>query len=346
MKEKIHLSAFGIWMGGGLVLLESLLPHLSERLVGINLDIRLPREVSSKLGKKVQLVPREFLSRLRSVNNLARNCKSDEILFCFNSLPPTVKCTGKVIVYVHAPHFVGLHVGVKYDFVSRIRFVIERLWFYIGAKNVNEFWVQTQSMQRALLAVFPNSVVRIMPFVDEKLASCLQSQKSQVRQIDVKPSTFIYPADGVGHKNHVALLQAWEYLATKYGKSCPQLLLTLSSHNLTQMCSLALVLNSKPYIINLGPLKRQDVLEQLKKADGLIFPSRAETFGLPLLEATALQTPILVSELDYSRDVCIPAQTFDPRSAISIARAVERHLGLVQSLPNCLSAAEISQEIK
>lgn len=346
MKNKIHLSAFGVWMGGGLVLLDALLPHLIGKLGNVNLDVRLTREVPMKEEGRVKWIPRKFLARLQSVNNLARNCKLDEVLFCFNSLPPTVKSIGKVIVYVHAPHFVGLHVGVRYDFISRIRFILERLWFRVGAKNVDEFWVQTQSMQRALTLAFPDAVVRIMPFVDEQLASSLSTQKYQAEEIHASPSIYFYPADGVGHKNHVTLLQAWEYLATRHEKNCPQLLLTLSYHDFIRVCLQASVLKSEPHIKNLGPLKRQDVLEQLKNSDGLIFPSRAETFGLPLLEAMALQTPILVSELDYSRDVCIPAQTFDPRSAISIARAVERHLGLIQVLPNYLSAAEISEEIK
>lgn len=344
--SKIHLSAFGIHMGGGLVLLKALLPNIFERLEGVALDSRLPREVLPDCSKAVQWIPRRFLARLRSVNNLARRCKKDGILFCFNSLPPTVKCSGKVIVYVHAPHFAGLHAGVRYDPISRIRFVIERFWFRIGSKYVDEFWVQTQSMQLALIASLPNSFVRIMPFVDEVLASSLRSQYSQVKQLQPSPSVYFYPADGVGHKNHVVLLRAWEYLASKYGENCPKLQLTLKPSMFSQVQSIALVLNAAQYIENLGPLAREDVLKRLQNSDALIFPSRAETFGLPLLEAMATRTPILVSELDYSRDVCIPAQTFDPRSVISIARAVERQLGLIQQLPKCLSAAELATEIK
>jgi hypothetical protein len=37
--------------------------------------------------------------------------------------------------------------------------------------------------------------------------------------------------------------------------------------------------------------------------------------------------PILAPELDYVRDVCVPIQTFDPHSPVSIARAVKRFLG-------------------
>jgi glycosyltransferase involved in cell wall biosynthesis len=109
---------------------------------------------------------------------------------------------------------------------------------------------------------------------------------------------------------------------------------------------MASISDAVPHIINLGPLKREEVFERLKDSNGLIFPSRAETFGLPLLEAMATRTPILASELDFSRDVCTPDQTFDPCSRLSIARAVERHVGLIQNFPKYLSASEISEEIK
>jgi len=201
-------------------------------------------------------------------------------------------------------------------------------------------------MQRALLESFPDTIVRLMPFVDEDLAKSLRSLKSDEKPLHRHPSVYFYPADGVGHKNHLVLLQAWEYLASKHGNDCPKLLLTLNLQIFSQACKMASISDAVPHIINLGPLKREEVFKTLRDSNGLIFPSRAETFGLPLLEAMATRTSILASELDFSRDVCTPDQTFDPCSWLSIARAVERHIGLIQIFPNYLSAAEIADEIK
>ena len=44
-----------------------------------------------------------------------------------------------------------------------------------------------------------------------------------------------------------------------------------------------------------------------------------ESFGLPLLEASSIDLPIIASESDYVRDVCEPAQTFDPNSYLVYA---------------------------
>ena len=69
------------------------------------------------------------------------------------------------------------------------------------------------------------------------------------------------------------------------------------------------------------------MLLELLRSKALIFPSLAESFGLPLVEAQEFNKPILASELDFVRDVCSPVDTFDPKSSLSIARAVKRFLG-------------------
>jgi glycosyltransferase involved in cell wall biosynthesis len=85
---------------------------------------------------------------------------------------------------------------------------------------------------------------------------------------------------------------------------------------------------------NGGQLSHQEVLALYKKSGAAIFPSTLESFGLPLIEARQAGLPVLASELDYVRDVLDPEQTFDPESALSIARAVKRFMGIEeQPLP-------------
>ncbi len=80
-------------------------------------------------------------------------------------------------------------------------------------------------------------------------------------------------------------------------------------------------------IQNIGELSHSHVLKLYKESRALIYPSVFETIGLPLIEARCAGLSILASEMDYVRDVVDPEQTFDPESAISIARAVKRFLG-------------------
>ena len=50
-----------------------------------------------------------------------------------------------------------------------------------------------------------------------------------------------------------------------------------------------------------------------------------------MIEARRVELPVIASELDYVRDVIDPEESFDPNSAISIARSVKRFLGVSHS---------------
>lgn len=97
-------------------------------------------------------------------------------------------------------------------------------------------------------------------------------------------------------------------------------------------------------IVNLGNLPHEQVKELYAQVSALIYPSNFESFGLPLIEARQAGLPILASELDFVRDVIDPEQTFDPESAISIARAVKRFLRIEeQALPLHDASSFLSQ---
>ena len=82
-------------------------------------------------------------------------------------------------------------------------------------------------------------------------------------------------------------------------------------------------------IHNLGYMSRSDIMQTYSHSRALIYPSFSESLGLPLIEAHRCNVPIIAPELDFVRDVCSPAETFDPHSPTSIARAVQRFLGNV-----------------
>ena len=56
------------------------------------------------------------------------------------------------------------------------------------------------------------------------------------------------------------------------------------------------------------------VYEIYKFIDFLIFPSLNESLGLPLIEASLHEIPIIASDLEYVYDVCNPKFTFNPYS--------------------------------
>jgi glycosyltransferase involved in cell wall biosynthesis len=93
-------------------------------------------------------------------------------------------------------------------------------------------------------------------------------------------------------------------------------------------------------IENTGEVAPQQLSRLYDEAGALIYPSFTESLGLPLLEARAHGLPIIASERDFVRDIVTPQQTFDPESALSIARAVRRFLGTAEPALQIRTPAE------
>jgi glycosyltransferase involved in cell wall biosynthesis len=339
------ISAFGIHTGGGLVLLKALLIASQGNLKEALLDVRV-EDWPGIAGKSfIKRVPRRIWSRLSAQTFLAINAKKSDVLLSFNSLPPIVRSNAYVINYVHAPHFIGAHSGVAYTKKTMLRLIIERAWFRLGIKNCDEIWVQTESMYRSMTKQYPRLSIRVVPLVDDILINVISKQKPKIKLEDGSELSFIYPADGVGHKNHPRLLEAWRLLE-KMGLY-PKLILTLTPDELDlALISADLMDMNLTRIENLGRLSRSEVLSQIKSSSALIFPSLAETFGLPMLEAKLVGKPIIASERDFVRDVCSPVQTFDPESPHSIACSVYRFItGITEPSLDLFSAQRFIEEV-
>jgi glycosyltransferase involved in cell wall biosynthesis len=327
-ERRLLVSAFGIHMGGGMVLLDALLRAARAQTRVALIDARVPRSsVPGDDGMQVIRIARTFTARVVSLLSLAARARTGDVLFCFNSLPPLRSSKAYVITYVHAPHFVAAHTGIRYSALTALRLRVERAWFGFGIRHANEVWVQTDSMVAAMLALYPSANVQRVALVDSALFQGLSDEagRQAPSTADGTNHTFFYPADGVGHKNHGRLLAAWKLL-NELGLR-PQLVLTLTRDEWRDAQALSGVdLSTMPAVITVGRISRSAVLEQMRQCNAVIFPSLAETFGLPMLEARVLGTPILASERDFVRDVCAPQQTFDPASARSIAMAVRRFI--------------------
>jgi glycosyltransferase involved in cell wall biosynthesis len=184
----------------------------------------------------------------------------------------------------------------------------------------------------------------VQPFVGNyRGKGCIT--RSAFADISRKKIDFIYVACGDPHKNHRMLVKAWEILASEGTK--PSLCLTLETNKYRKLCEWIEDRKnaSRLKITNAGELPLQEIQNLYTQSRALIYPSILETVGLPLVEAKAAGIPIIAAELDYVRDIVNPEQTFNPYSALSIARAVKRFLNVKEQGPNFLDSKKFLKNI-
>lgn len=75
-----------------------------------------------------------------------------------------------------------------------------------------------------------------------------------------------------------------------------------------------------------GGLSDEDLIALLSHADALLWPSLAEGFGFPPLEAMACGTPVVALDTPVNREVCGPLTTYHRNNATEAADAVARVL--------------------
>ncbi len=341
MTRRFVLYAPNVHTGGGLVLLSTLLKNVPGTGLELTafLDFRARDSLSVPEGCQVRWVMASVLSRMSAEVYLRRKASEmDAVIFCFHGLPPILPSRAKIIVFQQNRNYLGLNPLSAFSGRTRIRLAFERLIGYLLRHKVTTYIVQTPTMRRELIAWYQRGTrsnflpsVRVLSFVDD--FTHLTTYSALGTSYD-----FVYVSDGEAHKNHRNLIKAWAILADEGLRPTLALTLTIRDKKLREEVELAAHLRQLA-IVDLGHLPRIEIMALYRRAKALIFPSKSESMGLPLVEASRVGLPILAGELDYVRDVCEPRETFNPDSPVSIARAVKRFLGNAErpSLPSSAS---------
>ena len=100
-------------------------------------------------------------------------------------------------------------------------------------------------------------------------------------------------------KNHILLLQVWKRLLEEGFEPMPRLLfvgkLGWNSEHVERFMAQCDAI--RPHVEHVTPACNQTVANLVRHANALLFPSFAEGYGLPLVEALSLGTPVIASPL-------------------------------------------------
>lgn len=105
-------------------------------------------------------------------------------------------------------------------------------------------------------------------------------------------------------KNHALLLEVWRELVRTEGARAPKLVIAGTRWNGHEAITDAVKHSSllKDFIIEVGGLSTPALHQLVSNARGLLMPSFAEGFGLPIIEAQALGVPVIASNIAEHRE--------------------------------------------
>jgi len=251
-----------------------------------------------------------------------------DVLFCFANIG-CLRPAAPQVSYCH--QMLAFHEELAGpNLYTRLRLRFIRLCLLRGAAASATVIVQTEAMRREVLRAKPSLGDRILviPAGHRTSADAFVVRPAKVRPLD-EPGypKLIYFAHLVEYKNHPVLVQALRWIRAEF----PEVKLFLSvDRRQRQARRLLRVVEEAgvaPHVVWLGSLNPAEVNYSLSRSHLMVYPSLAESFGLPLVEAMAAGCPIAAADLPYAHEVAGGAAAyFDPCSPESLAQCVVQTL--------------------
>ena len=138
------------------------------------------------------------------------------------------------------------------------------------------------------------------------------------------PLRILYPVLPRSAKNHEVLIAAMREL-----RDLPiELTLTFTGDETRYAQSIRRLAEGLDRIRFIGFLSLEQLEREYERADALVFPSKLESWGLPLSEFRRFGRPILAADLPYAREALggyPPSAFFDPESPTQLAGMLRRY---------------------
>jgi len=175
------------------------------------------------------------------------------------------------------------------------------------------------SIDRARLHVVPSS------HSGREHATPAATDPAGLSRLGVRQPFMLYPAISYPHKNHRVLLDAMSAMETsgvqlvftgRPDAAQPEIDATIASRGLSDRVRV------------LGRVPGAEFEQLFGSASALVFPSRFEGFGLPLIEAMRRRVPVIAANATAVPEVVGDAGLLiDPDDATAWAQAIDRILG-------------------
>ena len=218
-------------------------------------------------------------------------------------ITPNVK-TQKLFTYCHNPMmFYKVDKNeIKY---SKKLTAFSLLYKYVYKHNIKKntyVIVQQDWIRQRFKSIFSiNNILVARPIIKDIVFDKTECENNGDTE---KVFTFIYPSQATFFKNFEVVCEATKILEDE-GITSFQTQITLDGTENLYSKDLYNKYKSVKSLCWLGFLKRDDLFNYYIKSDCLVFPSRLETWGLPISEYKCTGKPIILSDLPYAHETVV-----------------------------------------
>lgn len=331
-KKKIIISAINIRQGGTLSVLNDCLTFLEN-------EISQEYEIIALVHKKSMFDSYKqikFIEFPNSMNSYLRRCFYEYIFFnrlskrlkpylwlSLHDMTPNVKADIRA-VYCHNPCMFYRLNGIKEFFVDKTFFIFCLFYRFLYEFNiksndyviVQQTWIKNEFIKTFSLE--PKKIIVSYPNI-------LVSKKSQRKKCRKSQKyTLFYASFPACFKNFEIIGEAAALLKKKNIENI-NFVVTIDGSENKYSKSVYEKYKHLDNIEFIGLQSRESVFELYKSSDCFLFPSKLETWGMPISEAKAFNMPIILSDLPYAHETLgkyEKANFFNPSSAEDLVNKI------------------------
>ena len=190
---------------------------------------------------------------------------------------------------------------------SSIIFILKRFYFKTFLKNTKKLIVQTNFMKKYLSKSYDYDKKKI--YIHNNFNFSPKEKFSL--NTNHKITKLLYPANHYPHKNHQLLIKLFRQNHIKD----IVIYVTATKDEFKRF--------DKKNFIRMNYFDNKKVFKIYSKFDAIIFPSLIESLGLPILEARAINMPVICSNLPFLREsLGKKGIYFNPQSSKSLHNAI------------------------
>lgn len=336
--KTIVVSAVNLNAGGTLTILRDCLSYLSELAnQGEHRVIALVHAKELALYPHIEYVEmrwakRSWVGRLWceyvTMNKISKELSPVYLWLSLHDTTPNVKAE-KRAVYCHNSFSFYKWRAREWMFTPKIvMFALFTKWIYrINIYNNDHVVVQQEWFKRAFINWFKlkeSSIIVAPPSKGTPLvrSSYLSNTRIGKEESDKSPFVFCYAGTANSHKNFECLCRAAVILRERLGDGQFEVHITVKGDENGYGRWLYRNWGECKEIQFRGFLTREELYDLYERTDCLVFPSKVETWGLPISEFSTYQKPMLLADLPYAHETasgCSNVSFFNPEDFAQLA---------------------------